>query len=67
MGADIFGISGFRRSIDNVINLGLEFFGSWKALIKGQDDQGGQGFALVSPEHPEAAFEAAFEAIFGVI
>ena len=63
MGADIFGISGFRRSIDNVINLGLEFFGSWKALIKGQDDQGGQGFALVSPEHPEATFEADSEVV----
>ena len=59
MGTDM----GFRCPVDNVINLGLEFFGSWKALITGRDDQGGQGFALVSPEHPEAAFEAMSEVI----
>ena len=59
MGTDM----GFRCPVDNVINLGLEFFGSWKALIKSRDDQGGQGFALVSPEHPEVAFEAMSEVV----
>ena len=50
----------FRRSIDNVVNLGPEFSGSWMALIKGQDVQGGQDFTLVPPGHPEAPFEAIF-------
>ena len=63
MGADTNTDTGFRCSIDNLINLGLGFFGSWEALIKGQDDQGGKGFTLVSPEHPGAAFEAIFEVV----
>ena len=59
MGTD----TGFRCPIGNMINLGLESFGSWMALIRGRDNQGGQGFALVSPEHPEAAFEAVSEVV----
>ena len=55
-------ITGFSRDL-NLTNFGLEFFRPLMALIDGQDVQGGQDSTLVSPGHPEAAFEA----IFGVV
>ena len=53
----------FRRSVENAITLCPEFLCTLMALMDGQDVQEGKDSTLVSPGHPEAAFEA----IFGVV